>query len=88
MVERNVTVKNKLGLHARPAAEIVKIAGRFKSQITILRDDMEVNGKSIMGVMMLTAEKGTTLTVRAEGDDADQALDAIEELVDGKFGES
>jgi phosphocarrier protein len=88
MPERNVVVKNKLGLHARPAAEIVKIAGKFKSQITILRDDMEVNGKSIMGVMMLTAEKGTTLTVRAEGDDADQALDAIEKLVDGKFGES
>ena len=88
MPERNVTVKNKLGLHARPAAEIVKIAGKFKSQITIHREDMEVNGKSIMGVMMLTAEKGTTLTVRAEGDDAEQALDAIEKLVDGKFGES
>ncbi len=88
MPERDVTVKNKLGLHARPAAEIVKIAGKFKAAITILRDDMEVNGKSIMGVMMLTAEKGTTLKVRAEGDDADQALDAIEKLVDGKFGES
>ena len=88
MPERNVVVKNKLGLHARPAAEIVKTAGKFKSQITILRDDMEVNGKSIMGVMMLTAEKGTTLTVRADGDDAIQALDAIEKLVDGKFGES
>lgn len=66
----------------------MKIAGKFKAAITILRDDMEVNGKSIMGVMMLTAEKGTTLKVRAEGDDADQALDAIEKLVDGKFGES
>ncbi len=88
MPERNVTVQNKLGLHARPAAEIVKIAGKFKSQITILRGDMEVNGKSIMGVMMLTAEKGTTLTVRAEGEDASLALDAIQKLVDGKFGES
>ncbi len=88
MPERNVTVKNKLGLHARPAAEIVKIAGKFKSQITILRDDMEVNGKSIMGVMMLTAEQGATLTVRAEGEDSELALDAIEKLVDGKFGES
>ncbi len=88
MPERNVTVQNKLGLHARPASEIVKIAGKFKCHITILRDDMEVNGKSIMGVMMLTAEKGTTLTVRADGDDAVQALDAIQKLVDGKFGES
>lgn len=88
MPERNVVVKNKLGWHARPAAEIVKIAGKFTSQITILREDMEVNGKSIMGVMMLTAEKGATLTVRADGDDAEQALDAIEKLVDGKFGES
>jgi phosphocarrier protein HPr len=88
MPERDVVVKNKLGLHARPAAEIVKIAAKFKSHITILRDDMEVNGKSIMGVMMLTAEKGTTLTIRAEGDDAEQALEAIAKLVDGKFGES
>lgn len=87
MPERNVTVSNKLGLHARPAAEIVKVAGKFKSQITIVRDDMEVNGKSIMGVMMLSAEQGATLVLRAEGDDAQQALDAIEKLVEGKFGE-
>lgn len=88
MPERNVTVRNKLGLHARPAAEIVKVAGKFKSHITIVRDDMEVNGKSIMGVMMLTAEKGATLVLRADGDDAVEALDAIEKLVEGKFGES
>jgi phosphocarrier protein HPr len=88
MPERILTVKNKLGLHARPAAEIVKIAGKFKSQITIHRDDLEVNGKSIMGVMMLSAEKGAKLRVAAEGSDAEQALDAIEKLVDGKFGES
>jgi len=88
MPERTVKIVNKLGLHARPAAEIVKTAARFKSNVTIIRDDLEVNGKSIMGVMMLAAEFGSTILIRAEGDDADAALDALEALVAAKFGES
>lgn len=85
--EREVKIENRNGLHARPAAEIVKAAARFRSDITIRRDDMEVNGKSIMGVMMLAAEYGTTLWLRASGDDAEQAVDAIATLVASRFGE-
>ena len=88
MRERSVQIVNKNGLHARPAAEIVKVASTFKSDITMVRDDLEVNGKSIMGVMMLAAEYGSTLLVRANGPDADQAVSAIAELVERKFGES
>jgi phosphocarrier protein HPr len=83
-----VQVINRNGLHARPAAEIVKAAARFRSDITIVRDDLEVNGKSIMGVMMLAAEHGSSITLRAEGPDADQALDALAKLVHNRFGES
>ena len=85
--EREVKIENRNGLHARPAAEIVKAASRFKSEVTISRDDMEVNGKSIMGVMMLAAEYGTTLWLRANGDDAEQAVEAIAALVASRFGE-
>ena len=87
MVERTVTIVNKNGVHARPAAEIVKTAGRFASNITIVRDDLEVNGKSIMGVMMLAAECGAQITLRATGDDAESAVDALAQLVAAKFGE-
>ena len=87
-VERSVQILNKNGLHARPAAEMVKAATRFKSDITITRDDLEVNGKSIMGVMMLAAECGSTILLRATGPDATEALAAIESLVHGKFGET
>ena len=78
MVERLVQIVNRNGLHARPAAEIVKAAAKFRSDITIVREDLEVNGKSIMGVMMLAAEFGSTLTLRATGPDADEALAARE----------
>jgi phosphocarrier protein len=88
MPERTVAIINKLGIHARPAAEIVKTAARFKSHITIIRDDLEVNGKSIMGVMMLAAESGSTVLIRAEGEDADAALAALAALVAARFGES
>jgi phosphocarrier protein HPr len=88
MPERTVQIVNKNGLHARPAAEIVKLAAKFKSEITVVKDDLDVNGKSIMGVMMLAAEHGSSITFRAEGDDADQALDALATLVGNKFGES
>ena len=87
MIERSVRIVNRNGLHARPAAELVKTAAKFKSEITIVRDDLEVNGKSIMGVMMLAAELGATLTIRANGPDAQQAVDAIAELIAQKFGE-
>ena len=87
MAERSVQILNKNGLHARPAAEIVKISARFQSEVTIIRDDTEVNGKSIMGVMMLAAECGSTLILRAEGADADAALDALAVLIQNKFGE-
>jgi phosphocarrier protein len=88
MPERTVQIVNRNGLHARPAAEIVKLAAKFKSEITVIRDDLDVNGKSIMGVMMLAAEHGSSITFRAEGPDADQALDALATLVSNKFGES
>jgi phosphocarrier protein len=88
MAERTVQIVNKNGLHARPAAEIVKLAAKYQSEIVVARDDLEVNGKSIMGVMMLAAECGSTLKLKADGPDADQALDALAKLIGNKFGES
>src|SRR6185312_9204079 len=87
IMERSVRIVNKNGLHARPAAELVKTASKFQSEITMVRDDLEVNGKSIMGVMMLAAECGAELVVRADGPDAEQAVQAIADLVARKFGE-
>lgn len=88
MIERSVTVTNSLGLHARPAAQLVRLASSFQSQIELVKDEMTVNAKSIMGVMMLAAEQGSTLQLRAEGDDAEAALTAIAALVAQGFGES
>ena len=88
MSERSVQIVNKHGLHARPAAEMVKAASRYKSDITISREDLEVNGKSIMGVMMLAAEFGATITLRAAGPDADDAINALSALVASRFGET
>jgi phosphocarrier protein len=88
MPEREARIVNKLGIHARPAAEIVKTAGKFKSNITIVRDDLEVNAKSIMGVMMLAAEHGATVILRAMGDDAEAALDALCAVIANRFGEN
>ena len=88
MPEREAKIVNKLGIHARPAAEIVKTAGKFKSNVIIVRDDLEVNAKSIMGVMMLAAENGATIVLRATGDDAEAALDALTTVIANKFGES
>jgi phosphocarrier protein HPr len=87
MPERTVQIVNQNGIHARPAAEIVKLAARFQSEITIVRDDLDVNGKSIMGVMMLAAEHGSMIILKAEGPDAEAALDALSQLVANKFGE-
>jgi phosphocarrier protein HPr len=87
MTERTVTIANRNGLHARPAAEIVKLAAKYKADILLVRDDLEVNGKSIMGVMMLAAEYGSSLLLRAEGPDEQEAVGAIAKLIESKFGE-
>jgi phosphocarrier protein HPr len=88
MPERFIEVVNEAGIHARPAAEIVKLAAKFRSVIVIVKDGLDVDAKSIMGVMMLAAECGATITIRAEGEDADAAIDALAELIANKFGES
>lgn len=87
--EKTVMIINELGLHARPAAMIVKNASQFKSDIYISKhsDGETVNGKSIMGVMMLAASKGTKLTLRAEGSDCQQAIETLEKIINDKFGE-
>jgi len=79
-------IRNQLGLHARACALFVKTAARFRAEVWVARDDLEVNGKSIMGVMMLAAEEGATIRVRAEGADEAACVSALQELVDGKFG--
>lgn len=87
MVEQVVTIQNRLGLHARACSVFVKEAARFASHITVARDGLEVNGKSILGVMMLAAEMGAEVTLRAEGSDERDALTALVRIVDQKFGE-
>ncbi len=85
--ERTVRIDNKYGLHARPAAAFVKTAHTFDADVWVRKADLEVNGKSIMGIMMLAAERGTELVIRAAGDDAEEAVEALTALVDGRFGE-
>ncbi|HKU79620.1 MAG TPA: HPr family phosphocarrier protein [Rhodanobacteraceae bacterium] len=87
MVEREIVVSNKLGLHARASAKLVQLVQGFKSTIWLIGEGREVNAKSIMGVMMLAAGIGTPLTLRAEGPDETQALDAVIALFDRKFDE-
>jgi phosphocarrier protein len=87
MIERTVTITNKFGLHARPCAEFVKLASTFASDIFVASDDTEVNGKSIMGVMMLAAGKGSQIQIRARGPDEMEAVRALTDLVTGKFEE-
>ena len=87
MAERRLLIQNKLGLHARASAKLASEAGRFAAEVTLAKGDVEVNGKSIMGIMMLAAAKGSELCVRAEGADAEEALNAIEALVNDRFGE-
>jgi phosphocarrier protein HPr len=87
MLVRDVTVMNANGIHARPSAEIVKVAGRFASAITMSRDGLDVNAKSIMGVMMLAAECGSMVRVSADGPDEADAIEALAELIASKFGE-
>lgn len=87
MIEAAVQIVNSLGLHARPAAEFVKVAARFACSVQVRKDALEVNGKSIMGMMMLAAECGSSLQLRLEGDDADAALAALTALIAAGFGE-
>jgi phosphocarrier protein HPr len=87
MISREFTISNKLGLHARPSAQLTQTASRFASDIHLSRNGRRVNAKSIMGVMMLAAGQGATITVEAEGDDAEQALQAIGQLIADRFGE-
>ncbi len=87
MIEREFVVKNKLGLHARPASAFVRKAAEFKSQIMVNKEGLEINGKSIMGLMMLAAEHGARLTVKASGPDEKEAIEAFAQLFDQKFGE-
>lgn len=87
VVEKKFVIRNKLGLHARPAALFVRAANRFQSEITIQKGKQKVNGKSIMGVMMLAAGPGSHIIIRILGPDAQRAMTEIEKLIDGNFGE-
>jgi phosphocarrier protein HPr len=85
---REMTIINQLGLHARAAAAFVKVANRYRAEIMVSKETTKVNGKSIMGVLMLAAAQGAIITVEATGDDADDALNALQELVNNRFGEA
>ncbi len=87
MVEKEVQITNKLGLHARPAAMVVQAASKFKSEIRFIRDELVVNGKSILSVMTLAAEKGSTIKIRVEGEDEEKALGELVQLFESRFGE-
>jgi phosphocarrier protein HPr len=87
MIEQEVTIRNRAGLHTRPAAAIVKLAAKFQSEFFIEKDDLQINGKSIIGVMTLAAEQGSKLLVRFDGPDEKEAYRAMVELFDSGFGE-
>jgi phosphocarrier protein HPr len=86
-IEKEITIINRLGLHARPAAMFVRIASRYRSEIWVEKEGEQINGKSIMGLMMLAAGQGSKLLIRCEGPDADKAMVEIEELIQRKFNE-
>jgi len=87
MEERIVTIRNKTGLHMRPAGEMVRIASRFVSEISITKDELSVNGKSIIAVLSLAAEPGCSITIQADGTDAQEAVNALVKMVENNFGE-
>lgn len=87
MLEKQITIINKLGLHARAAAKLINVTSSFSSDIQLTKDGRQVDGKSIMSVMMLAASKGTELTISTHGEDEQQALDAIERLINNRFDE-
>ena len=88
MITRTFVISNELGLHARAAASFVKIANRFRANITVKKESVAVNGKSIMGVLMLAAAKGTEITLEASGADEEEAIQELGKLIDDKFGEN
>jgi phosphocarrier protein HPr len=87
MISREFKISNRLGLHARPSAQLTQVASRFRSEVYLARDDRRVNAKSIMGVMMLAAGPGTTVSVEADGPDEESAVTAIGALIESRFGE-
>ena len=86
-ISKSIEIINKLGLHARAAAQFVQLASNYTAHIEIEKDNRRVNGKSIMGVMMLAAGKGSEITLHAEGDDAKESIDKLEELINNRFNE-
>ncbi len=88
IIEKDFEIRNKQGLHARPAALFVQTANQFEAEIEILKDEAIVNGKSIMGIMTLAAEAGVTVKVRVRGNDAERAMQAVEKLFESNFGET
>jgi phosphocarrier protein HPr len=86
-IEKEITIINRLGLHARPAAMFVRIASRYRSEVWVEKEGEQINGKSIMGLMMLAAGQGSTLKIRCEGPDADRVMEDLEELIQQKFNE-
>ncbi|KAF1081082.1 MAG: hypothetical protein GQF41_2896 [Candidatus Rifleibacterium amylolyticum] len=87
MKRKEVEIRNKLGLHARPASLVVKLAGKFESEIQLIKEDTEINAKSILGVMMLAAGPGQRVTITADGSDELEAVDALASLIESGFGE-
>lgn len=87
MICRKLIIRNKMGLHARPAALFVEMASKYDADVTLKKDWIEVNGKSIMGILMLAAECGSEITIRIEGKDEEEAFQALQDLLDGKFDE-
>jgi phosphocarrier protein HPr len=87
LIEKEITVVNRLGLHARPSALVVQTASKFKSEIKLKKADVEINAKSIIGVMMLAAEIGSKIVILAQGEDEAQAVEALAKLFEDKFGE-
>ena len=87
MIERKVEIVNRLGLHARAAAKLVHAAGAFESEITLSRDGEEADGKSILGILLLAAAQGTEIEIRCDGPDEEDAIDALAEMIENRFGE-
>lgn len=87
MLNRNFMIVNRLGLHARAAAQFVQTASKFSAEVTLTKDDINVNGKSIMGILLLAAPKGTEVSVVVDGDDEEQAMNVIADLIEDGFGE-
>ncbi len=87
LTSRSTTVVNKLGIHARPSAQLVSVASQFEAEVHLTKDGLRVNGKSIMGVMMLAAERGAEILIEADGPDAEAAVGALVEVIDNGFGE-